>query len=131
MLNHNNKIVCNDHELVKVFNEHYINIIEKSGGEKPSNKIKEYSFENDKQAIDIICNSYKNHPSILKIRNTYTITTKENSNDNTIFSFTSRDKISCLQKLNPRKAIGQDKIPLALIKMAAKPEYTFVNSNKQ
>ena len=131
MLNHNNKIVCNDHELVKVFNEHYINIIEKSGGEKPSNKIKEYSFENDKQAIDIICNSYKNHPSILKIRNTYTITTKENSNDNTIFSFTSRDKLSCLQKLNPRKAIGQDKIPLALIKMAAKPEYTFVNSNKQ
>ena len=94
MLNHNNKIVCNDHELVKVFNEHYINIIEKSGGEKPSNKIKEYSFENDKQAIDIICNSYKNHPSILKIRNTYTITTKENSNDNTIFSFISRDKLS-------------------------------------
>ena len=131
MLNHNNKIVCNDHELVKVFNEHYINIIEKSGGEKPSNKIKEYSFENDKKAIDIICNSYKNHPSILKIRNIYTITTKENSNDNTIFSFTSRDKLSCLQKLNPRKAIGQDKIPLALIKMAAKPEYTFVNSNKQ
>ena len=37
MLNHNNKIVCNDHELVKVFNEHYINIIEKSGGEKPTN----------------------------------------------------------------------------------------------
>ena len=29
MLNHNNKIVCNDHELVKVFNEHYINITEK------------------------------------------------------------------------------------------------------
>ena len=37
MLNHINKIVCNDHELVKVFNEHYINIIEKSGGEKPTN----------------------------------------------------------------------------------------------
>ena len=24
MLNHNNKIICNDHELGKVFNEHYI-----------------------------------------------------------------------------------------------------------
>ena len=32
MLNHNNKIVCNDHKLVKFFNEHYINITEKSGG---------------------------------------------------------------------------------------------------
>ena len=71
MLNHNKKIICNDHELmIKVFNKHYINIIEKSGGEKRTNKIKEYSFDNDKQAIDIICNSYKNHPSILKIRNT-------------------------------------------------------------
>ena len=28
MLNHNNKIICNDHELVKLFNKHYINIIE-------------------------------------------------------------------------------------------------------
>ena len=27
MVNHNNKIIYNDHELVKVFSEHYINII--------------------------------------------------------------------------------------------------------
>ena len=59
MLNHNNKIVCNDHELIKVFNEHYINIIEKPGGEKFTNITKEYSFDNDKQAIEIICNSYE------------------------------------------------------------------------
>ena len=49
MLNHNNKIICNYHELVKVFNEHYINIIEKSVGEKLININKEYSFDNDKQ----------------------------------------------------------------------------------
>ena len=90
-LNHNNKIVCNDHKLVKVFNEHYINIIEKLGGEKPTNITEEYSFENDKQAIEIICNSYKNHPSILKIRSA--ITVKENSNDNTIFSPVNRDEV--------------------------------------
>ena len=120
MLNHNNKIICNDHELVKIFNEHYINIIEKSGGEKPTNITEEYSFDNDKKAIEIICNSYKNHPSILKIRSA--ITVKENSNDNTIFSLVNRDEVKqCLQKLNPRKAIGQDKIPPALIKMAAEP----------
>ena len=63
MLNHNSKIVCNDHELVKVFNEHYINIIEKSVSEKSINITKEYSFDNDKQMIEIICNSYKNHPA--------------------------------------------------------------------
>ena len=120
MLNHNDKIICNDPELVKVFNEHYISIIEKSGGEKRTSITEEYSFENDKQAIEIICNSYKDHPSILKIRSA--ITVKENSNDNTIFSLVNRDKVKqCLQKLNPRKAIGKDKIPPAIIKMAAEP----------
>ena len=120
MLNHNNKIICNDHELVKVFNEHYINIIVKSGDEKLTNITEEYSFDNDKQAIEIICNSYKNHPSILKIRSE--ITVKENNINNTIFSPVNRDEVKqCLQKLNPRKAIGQDKIPPALIKMAAEP----------
>ena len=97
MLNHNNKIICNDHELVKVFNEHYINVIEKQGGEKPTNITKEYNFDNDKQAVDIVCNSYKNHPSILKI--TSTITVKENSNDITIFSTVNSDEVKqCFQK---------------------------------
>ena len=50
MLSHNNKIVCNYLELVKVCNEHFIEIIEKSGGEKPTNITEEYSFDNDKQA---------------------------------------------------------------------------------
>ena len=77
MLSHNNKINSNDHELAKVF----INIIKKSCGEKPTNITKDYSFDNDKQAVDIVCNSYKIHPSILKIRST--ITAKENSNGNT------------------------------------------------
>ena len=117
MLSHNNKIVCNDLELVKVCNEHFIDITEKPGGEKSTNITEEYSFKSDKQAIEIICNSYENHPSILKIRSA--IAVKEN-NDNTIFSPVNRDEVKqCLQKMDPRKAIGQDKIPLALIKMAA------------
>ena len=60
MLNHNNKIICNDHELAKVLNEHYIHIIEKSGSEKPNTKTKEHSFDNEKQEGDIIYHSYKN-----------------------------------------------------------------------
>ena len=96
MLNHNNKVISNDHELVKVFNEHYINIIEKLGGGKPTNITKKYCFDNDKQAVDIICNSYKNHSSILKIR--ITITAKENSNDNTVFLPVNSYEIKqCLQ----------------------------------
>ena len=130
MLNRNNNIVCNDNELVKVFNEHYINIIEKSVDENPTDITEEYSFDNDKRAIENICNSYKNHPSILKIRGA--IAAKENSNDNTIFLPVNTDEAKqCLQKLNPRKAIVQHKIPPALIKMAAEPLSTPLSiSNK-
>ena len=67
MLSHNNKIICNDHELVKVYNEHYINLLKNRVVKKPTNITEEYSFDNDKQAVDIICNSYKDHPSILMI----------------------------------------------------------------
>ena len=116
MLNHNNQIISNDHELVKVFNEHYINIIEKLRGEK-SKITKEYRFDNDKQAVYFICNSSKNHPSILKIRST--ITAKENTNDNIFLPVNSNKQY--LQKLNTRKAISQATIPPALIKIAAEP----------
>ena len=68
------KIISNEHELVKAFSKHYINIIEKSGGQKPTNTAKNYTIDNDKQVVELTCNSYRNHPSILKIN--INITTK-------------------------------------------------------
>ena len=68
------KIISNEHELVKAFSKHYINIIEKSGGQKPTNTAKNYTIDNDKQVVELTCNSYRSHPSILKIN--INITTK-------------------------------------------------------
>ena len=62
------KIISNENEVVKVFNKHYINITEKSGGQKPTNVAKRHSIDKDRQAVELICNSYRNHPSILKIK---------------------------------------------------------------
>ena len=119
MLIQDKKIISNENELVKVFNKHYTNITEKSGGQKPTNIAKSHSIDNAKQAVELICKSYRNHPSILKIKSN--ITTKGNNN-NTIFSPVSSDEVrKLLQQLNPRKAIGDDKIPPALIKIAAEP----------
>ena len=68
------KIISNEHELVKALSKHYINIIEKSGGQKPTNTAKNYTIDNDKQVVELTCNSYRSHPSILKIN--INITTK-------------------------------------------------------
>ena len=91
MLIQDKKIISNENELVKVFNKHYINIIEKSGGQKPTNIAKSHSIDSDKQAPELICNSYRNHPSILKIKSH--IKTKGNINNNTIFSPVSSDEV--------------------------------------
>ena len=124
MLSQDKNIISNENELVKVFNKHYMNIIQKSGGQKPTNIAKRNSIDDDRQAVKLICNSYRNYSSISKIKSY--ITTKGNINNSTIFSPVSRDEIrKLLQQLKPRKAIGDDKIPPALIKIAADPLSTF------
>ena len=80
MLIQDKNIISNENELVKVFNKHYINIIEKSGGQKPTNIAKRNSIDNDRQAVELIYNSYRNHPSILKMKSN--ITAKGNNNNN-------------------------------------------------
>ena len=75
MLIQDKKINSNKHKLVKVFNKHYINIIEKSGGQKSTNTAKNHTIDNDNQAVELPCNSYRSHPSILKIK--INITAKE------------------------------------------------------
>ena len=73
-------------------------------------------MDNDRQAVELICNSYRNHPSILKVKSN--IKTKRNITNNTIFLSTSTDEVrKLLQQLNPRKAIDDDKIPPALTKL--------------
>ena len=81
---------------------------------------KSHTTDNNKQAVELIFNSYRNHPSIIKINSD--ITTKRNTNNNTIFLPVSSDEVrKLLQQLNPRKAIDHDRIPPALIKIAAEP----------
>ena len=55
MLIQGKNIISTENELVKVFNKYFTNI-EESGGQKPTNIAKSYTVENDKQAVELICN---------------------------------------------------------------------------
>ena len=57
----------------------------------PTKTAKKHTIDNNKQAVELIWNSYRNYPSILKIEGN--ITTKGNLNDNTIFSPVSNDEV--------------------------------------
>ena len=58
------KIITNETELVVVFNNHYINIVEKSSGKKPRHAACDNNIKNKAIAIKVIKKYFENHPSL-------------------------------------------------------------------
>ena len=100
--------------LVKMFNNHYINIVEKSSGPAPKSIGNKSNPDHHKCTVQNIIQYYKNHPSLIKI--------KENFKNLAPFDFpkpTIEDISSIIKLLNPRKATCSDFIPLKVIKFAS------------
>ena len=67
MLTEKDKIVTGEKDL-GIFNEYYINIVERSCRTKPSNVAKEQEIEKNKKAVEVICKSFANHESTKAIK---------------------------------------------------------------
>ena len=111
----NNAIVTEDKELTEIFNDHYINIVEKSSGVKPCSTADTVATDDDRQIIRLILEKYENHPSILA-----SIQNPENS----FKSFSFHEVKTCkvreqLKSLDGRKSTGEDQIPPKLVLLAA------------
>ena len=102
--------------MTKLFNSYYINIVEKSTDTKTFGT----NFENTSvQSVRDIVNSYKNHPSIIKIKQ---VVNRSNVSDNERFSFkiVNESEIKDLLKnLDIKKASAIDTIPPKLVKLSA------------
>ena len=66
------RFVDDEGKLVELFNNHYINIVEKTSGKPPENCFGNY--ENNADIVNAIIKKYENHPSILKINENFTPT---------------------------------------------------------
>ena len=100
--------------LVEMFNNHYINILEKSSGSAPKSIGDSSNPNNDKSTVLNIISAYKNHPTIIKI--------KECSINSIPFDFskpTVEDISLIIKSLNPKKATGPDGIPIKVLKYAS------------
>ena len=128
MLQQNNSIITDEKELTTIFNDHYINIVEKSSGIKPNSIIYE-DAKNKEVVIMNIITKFKEHPSIIKI--------KENNTDTSnvfLFKEISQTEIKKLfMELNTKTSTGEDKIPPKLAKLASeylvKPLTDAINSS--
>ena len=111
---HNNQIVTDDSELTEIFNNHYINIVEKTSGQKPCNISDTVKYDYDRLLVRLILEKYKDHPSVLAIR--------EGSNTSNSFSFHEvqhHEVWALLRSLDGKKFTGEDHIPPKLVHLAA------------
>ena len=113
---HQNKIISDEKQLTKLLNSYYINIVEKSSDTKTFG----INFKNTSvQSVRDIVNSYKNHPSIIKIKQ---VVNGSNVSDSERFSFKTINESEIkdlLKNLDIKKASGIDTIPPKLVKLSA------------
>ena len=106
------KFIDDEKEFVKIFNNYYINVVEKTSGKPVEN-----SFENcndNFNAVFKIIKRYKKHQSILEIRKNLKLTEAFKIPQAKVF-----DINKLLTNINIKKATGPDGIPPKLVKLLA------------
>ena len=102
-------------ELTEIFNDHYINLVEKYSGKKPISLAKDNGISDDHQVLRLILEKYTSHPSVLSILQ---------SPEQVLEGFTfqeidNKEVAQLLKSLNGRRSTGEDKIPPKRASLAA------------
>ena len=94
------EIITDDRELAEVFNDHYINIVEKSSGKKPSSIAENAPSSDERCIVRLILQQYQNHPSVLAI-----IQSLENPfNTFSLHKVSTEDVLRLLRAINDKKS---------------------------
>ena len=115
MLFEKGKLVTEEEDIVEIFNDHYINIVEKTSGLKPKDVRNEIGKNRtNTEIVQHIIQKYKDHPSVKAIKSIFKFRNKF------CFSKITRKEVNKLLKsINTKKSVGDDTIPPKFIKMAA------------
>ena len=97
-------------ELVRIFNNHYINIVERSCGTNPTNIAKEQEIEDNKKAVEVICKSFANHESVKALKKKITAKNLTAGNSH-LPKVSAYDVEQLLRNIDSKKSTGIDKIP--------------------
>ena len=100
--------------LVEMFNNHYINIVEKSSGTAPKSIGDPLDPKQDSDTVQKIIQHYQNHPSIIRIKNNFTISKPSDFPEPTV-----KDINSIIKFLDPKKATGPEGIPIKILRHAS------------
>jgi len=107
----NEEIIRNDKNTAEIFNDYFINVLQDLNiPEISENEISDNSTGTP-SAIDEIIYTYRNHPSVLKIKEVV-LTTKEFSFEKALPGRLAKE----INDLNPKKTTGADSIPAKILK---------------
>ena len=107
-------LISNEKELVELFNQNHINIIENSSGKKPSSLGDCLNVSQDELTVKENISVYSNHPSIQKIKSVFNTDSKFD-----LPKPTASDINKIIKSLDPNKATGPDGIPAKFVQMSA------------
>ena len=121
MLRDDEKKITDEKKLVQLFNDHYINIVERSCGFKPENVEHDIGSSNKNEVLSSILDKYRNHPSIVKILKNKNLQSSSISIPSSSWGskITTEEINTILKFLNSIKVPGIDKIPTKLVKLAS------------
>ena len=106
------KIIEDKSELTKTFNSHYINIVKSTTGKHPIKLGTLASRISKKEIVTAITDKFKNHLSIISIKNEFQPAAELNIKAATV------EQVNKIISLNAKKAVGPDKIPVKVVKMS-------------
>ena len=118
-LEENGKIISNDKELARIFNEFFVNIVPNLGINTNHSFL--INTDNEDDPIEKAIAKYKNHPCIISIKKFM-----ENSDSSFSFQHVPKDKIT------KTKVVQSNDIPTKLIKSFSGffSDYIYINLNK-
>ena len=114
ILEENGKQISDESELVEIFNDHYVNIVEKTMGNPPVSLGNSSDPGLDRDTVSLIIDKFSDHVAVTKIRENYRI------NEKFSLPIASQDEINkILKSIDTSKSTGPDKIPPKIIKLCA------------
>ena len=122
-------------KLVQRFNDHYINIAERSCGFKPEQVEFDIGSDSKNGILSSILDKYQNHPSIVEVHKNMSLQSSSISIPSSSWDskVTPKQIKTILKFLNSKKAPEIDKIPNKLAKLAsdisAKPLSIAINNS--
>ena len=109
-----NKIIEDESELAKTSNSHYINIVKSTTGRHPTKLGTLARRISEKEIVATIIDKFKNHPSIINIKNEFRPTAE------LYFKAATVDQINkVIRRLGAKEAAEPDKISVKVVKMSA------------